>query len=84
MRGCVIRFGAFAIDPPVVMVGGEHRVSRRITLVTENYAFKGGGFASGGVRFFGEKLSADFGLVVPLFSDEDFILVPMINIVRKF
>ncbi len=68
----------------VVMVGGEHRVSRRIKLVTENYAFKGGGFASGGVRFFGEKLSADFGLVVPLFSDEDFILLPMINIVRKF
>lgn len=68
----------------VVMVGGEHRVSRRIKLVTENYAFKSGGFASGGVRFFGEKLSADFGLMVPLFSDEDFVLVPMLNIVRKF
>lgn len=67
----------------VVMVGGEHRVSRRIKFVTENYAFKGGGFASGGIRFFGEKLSADFGLVVPLFGD-DFILFPMINIVRKF
>jgi hypothetical protein len=51
--------------------------------VTENYAFKGGGFASGGVRFFGEKLSADFGLVVPLFGDDTFVF-PMVNIVRKF
>jgi len=67
----------------VVMIGGEHRVSRRVKLVTENYVFKGGGFASGGLRFFGEKLSADFGLVMPLFADETFVF-PMINIVRKF
>ncbi|HEX6163624.1 MAG TPA: hypothetical protein VFZ31_09675 [Vicinamibacterales bacterium] len=67
----------------VLMVGGEHRVSRRVKVVTENYAFKGGGFVSGGVRFFGEKLSADFGLVAPLFGD-DLIIFPMINIVRKF
>lgn len=67
----------------VVMIGGEHRVSRRIKLVTENYVFKGGGFASGGLRFFGEKLSADFGLVMPLFADDTFVF-PMINIVRKF
>jgi hypothetical protein len=67
----------------VVMLGGERRVSKRIKLVTENYVFKGGGFASGGVRFFGEKLSADFGLVMPLFEDETFAF-PMINIVRKF
>ncbi len=67
----------------VVMIGGEHRISRRIKLVTENYVFKGGGFASGGLRFFGEKLSADFGLVMPLFEDETFVF-PMINIVRKF
>jgi hypothetical protein len=67
----------------VLMLGGERRVSRRIKLVTENYVFKGGGFASGGLRFFGEKLSADFGLVVPLFGDDTFAF-PMINIVRKF
>jgi hypothetical protein len=70
-------------DSGVLMLGGERRVSRRIKLVTENYVFKGGGFASGGLRFFGEKLSADFGLVMPLFEDETFVF-PMINIVRKF
>lgn len=68
----------------VVMLGGEHRVSRRIKFVTENYLFKGGGFASAGVRFFGEKLSADFGLVVPLFDDDSLVIVPMVNMVRKF
>lgn len=67
----------------VLMIGGEHRVSKRVKLVTENYAFKGGGFVSGGLRFFGEKLSADFGLVMPLFEDDTFVF-PMINIVRKF
>jgi hypothetical protein len=72
-----------AAGSAVVMIGGEHRVSRRIKFVTENYVFKGGGFASGGLRFFGEKLSADFGLVMPLFADETFVF-PMINIVRKF
>jgi hypothetical protein len=68
----------------VVMLGGEHRVTKRVKLVTENYLFKGGGFASGGIRLFGEKLSADFGLVLPLFKDEGLLVFPMINIVRKF
>lgn len=66
----------------VAMLGGERRVARGIKLVTENYAFKGGGFVSGGVRFFGTKLSADIGLVMPLF--EGAMLLPMVNIVRKF
>ena len=66
----------------VLMLGGERRVSRRVKLVTENYVFKGGGFVSGGVRFFGERLSADIGLVAPLVDDT--FVFPMINIVRKF
>jgi hypothetical protein len=51
----------------VVMVGGEHRVSRRLKLVTENYVWEGpSGILSGGVRFIGDHLSADLGLVAPL------------------
>jgi hypothetical protein len=68
---------------PVVMIGGEKRTSKRVKIVTENYVFKAGGIASAGVRFFGEKLSADFGLVFPLDGDV-FFAFPMINIVRKF
>lgn len=67
----------------VLMLGGEHRVTKRMKLVTENYVFNGGGFASGGIRLFGEKLSADFGMMYPLFDGSN-ILIPMVNIVRKF
>ena len=68
---------------PLLMVGGERRVSRRIKLVTENYLFHDGGLVSGGVRFLGERLSVDLGLVTPIGVDE-FIAVPIINFVWKF
>jgi len=68
---------------PMAMIGGEHRLTRRLKLVTENYIVSGGGFASGGFRLLGDKLSTDFGLVAPLFCD-DFVMFPMINFVWKF
>ena len=68
---------------PLVMVGGERRVSRRIKLVTENYVFNDGGLVSGGVRFLGERLSVDLGLVSPIGVGE-FVAVPIINFVWKF
>lgn len=67
----------------VFMIGGGRRITKHVKLVTENYVFRYGGLASGGVRLFGEKLSADIGLVMPLNVDA-FFLFPMINIVRKF
>lgn len=67
----------------VLMLGGEHRASRRTKLVTENFLWDGGGLASGGVRFLGERLTADLSMVVPLGIDE-FIAFPMINFVWKF
>lgn len=68
---------------PVVMLGGEHRVARRLKLVTENYFFDEGGLISGGVRFLGERLSVDLGLVAPIGVGE-FVAVPIINFVWKF
>ena len=65
------------------MIGGEHRVSRRLKLVTENYLFEGGGLGTFGVRFLGEHLSADLGLVVPLGVGE-FVAFPMVNFVWQF
>ena len=67
----------------VVMIGGEKRASRRIKWITENYIWNGGGFVSGGVRFLGESLSADLGLVSPLGIDEFFVF-PVMNFVWKF
>jgi hypothetical protein len=55
----------------ILMIGGEHRQSRRIKWITENWFWRGEarGFVSGGVRFLGERLSADLSLVVPLVDD---------------
>ncbi len=50
------------------MLGGEKRIARRVSLVTENYALTGesGALISYGIRFFGEKLSADLALWNPV------------------
>lgn len=73
-----------AIDGAAVgMIGYEHRISRRAKFVTENYVFSGGGFSMAGLRFLGERLSADLGLVVPIGSDTFFVF-PMVNFVWQF
>lgn len=65
------------------MVGGEHRLTRRLKFVTENYFFEEGGLVSGGIRFMGDRLSADLGLFAPLDADF-FFAAPMVNFVWKF
>ena len=68
----------------VVMVGGEHRVSRRLKLVTENYVWEGAsGILSGGVRFIGDRLSADLGLVMPV-GDDGFFAFPVVSFAWSF
>jgi hypothetical protein len=67
----------------VVMVGGEHRVTRGMKLMTENYVFDGGGIVMGGVRWMGERFSADFAMVVPI-EGSTTIAFPMINVVYSF
>ena len=50
-----------------LMLGGNARVSRRLTLMAENYIFTGGGGGYWapmyGVRFIGDRLSTDLGFV---------------------
>ena len=68
----------------VVMIGGERQASRHVTFVTENYIWKGGnGVLSGGIRFFGDRLSADLGLAVPLGVGEIYAF-PVVNFVYMF
>ncbi len=69
---------------PILMVGGEHRQSRRIKLITENWYWGGSapGFVSGGVRFLGERLSADVSLVVPLASET--VAFPIVSFAWHF
>ena len=71
-------------DKPVIVAGGEYRTSRNISLVTENWLVpeKDTPILSFGLRFFGEKLSADFALIFPL--EDEVITFPYIDFVYKF
>lgn len=78
--------GGDVSDRPLVMVGGEARAGRRIKVVTENYFVFGESEAalSGGVRFFGERLSADAGLVTLIGAGCDGCVGPLVNFVYSF
>jgi hypothetical protein len=68
----------------IVMLGGERQVRRNLKVMTENYIWKdGNGVASAGVRFFGERLSADLAIGVPIGADE-FFAFPIVNFVYLF
>jgi hypothetical protein len=68
----------------IIMVGGEGRASRSIKLITENYIWKNGeGIISGGIRFLGERLSADLALAAP-FGFGDIVVFPVVNFVYVF
>jgi hypothetical protein len=69
---------------PVVMVGGERRLRRNMKMITENYLWRGGeGLLTIGVRFFGERLSADVGTLVPL-GASGLAAFPIVNFVYVF
>jgi len=66
----------------IAMLGGERRVHRNLKLITENYIWQdGGGIVSAGVRFMGERLSADLGLAMPI--GEGFVF-PVVSFVYVF
>lgn len=70
-------------DRPVFMLGGEHRISRRVKLLTENYTTltDPGVVLSGGVRILGDRLSADVGMgaVTNLAGEDRFCCLPIVN-----
>lgn len=70
---------------PVFMLGGEARLTRRTKFVSENYLFPGfGGLASGGIRFFGERLSADFGIGAAFGGGDSGCCLPLVNFIYSF
>lgn len=69
----------------VVMVGGDRPIRRNLKFISENYVTAGGhGIASFGVRFFGERLSADLALAAPFGSDIGGFVFPVVNFVYLF
>lgn len=77
--------GGFGQDP-ILMIGGEKRVSRRVSLLSENYIVAGvtdGTLLSYGFRFFGDRLSVDLAFInIP--SNPIFPGVPYVAFAVKF
>lgn len=75
-------------EDPILMIGGEKRVARRASLVTENYLFPTApdfnNVVSYGVRFFGEKLSVDLAFFNTLGESTIFPGVPYVSFAVKF
>lgn len=73
-------------DRPMVMVGGEYRMSRRVSFVTENWIFPGldQPLVSAGFRFFGEGLAVDLALANVLGEDMITPGIPFIDFVYNF
>jgi hypothetical protein len=69
--GGFIFAGSDFVDEPVLMLGGERRVARRVALATENYLVPGAGagLISYGIRLFSERMSVDFALGNPFGVD---------------
>ncbi len=60
--------GEDMMNKPILLLGGEARVSQSLKLISENWIFPDTDFSliSFGVRFFGKKLATDLALMYPL------------------
>ncbi|HCJ66036.1 MAG TPA: hypothetical protein DHV62_01590 [Elusimicrobia bacterium] len=73
-------------DKPMLVIGGEKRLTTRIALVTENWIFPeiDNPLVSCGIRFFGEKLSVDLALINTLSKEAVFPGFPYVDFVFNF
>lgn len=70
-------------NKPAVMLGGDFRLGRRLSFVSENWIFPhvDNPLVSYGFRFFGDKLCVDLGLINTLGDDATFPGYPWIDFV---
>ena len=77
-------------ESPAIIIGGEYQVSNNIKLLSEHYVIpevEDGVVISGGIRFIGERLAADFALfTMPALLDdaEGFPFIPWISFAYNF
>jgi len=74
-------------NKPVLLIGGEYRISRNIKFITENWIPPEANLViySFGVRFFGERLAADLGFIRPSkFEVDGFPFIPWIGFAYNF
>ena len=73
-------------DRPLVVLGGEYRLTRRTALVSENWMMPGvdNVLVSYGVRLFTENLSVDLALLNTVGEDSIFPGIPYVDFVWNF
>ena len=73
-------------ESPAVLFGGEYRIARRLSLVSENWKFPDvdNPLISYGLRFFGESISVDLALFNVLSEDFFFPGIPMVGFIWNF
>ncbi|MGA9363267.1 MAG: hypothetical protein WBW16_02755 [Bacteroidota bacterium] len=74
-------------DKPILLLGGEARVSNSVKLITENWIPPSSDVSliSFGVRFFGDNLAADLGFVYPAGSGiSGFPFLPWLGFAYNF
>ncbi len=79
--------GADFEDKPILLLGGEVQISRSAKVLSENWIIPDseGQLLSLGVRFFGEKIAVDFGLIYPLGADTSgFPFLPWVGFAYNF
>lgn len=81
--------GGTLSNKPVITLGGQHRVSKRLSLISENWLFPFEGDASGvvsyGLRVLGEKISVDFAFANSINSGgATFPGIPLLGFAVKF
>ena len=79
--------GGALSERPVVTLGGQHRVSRRIALISENWFLpfddSNGSVVSYGLRFIGEKIAVDLAFAT-LLKEAFFPGVPLLGFTIKY
>ncbi len=74
-------------NKPVIMIGGEMRLSRSIKLISENWIPPESDtkILSAGIRFFGRHLAADLGLFYPTGTNmKGFPFIPWVGFAYNF
>ena len=70
-------------EPPLLLIGGETRLSERFALGSENCAGMDldGGLISAGLRFLGSRMTVDVAFWTPLNSEMSWVPIPYIDFV---
>ena len=81
--------GGTLSNKPVLTLGGQHRVAKRLSLISENWFFpfdnSSSGIISYGFRILGEKISVDLAFANPIDNgDAWFPGIPLLGFAVKF